>query len=625
MHNNETEKTSIVASKSFMAVGPTLHYSHQNVQRCWFFAFAAFCMSCIFWSRIVTGSFRSFDIIQAVASLEFWHLGRSLVTGVSIFEYPWQIFVLGQLMGILAIVPVLISQLMSFRHSLLFILVVFFLANLPGFAICLLISCIAAACRPLRFRSRFIAIALCTTPQLLYWGYFGSAKGLEPIERAFTFTPWICAWMAGLGIAGIVLGIGHFTRYRPGLVWIATTVVLLVAIAEFEMLIGFDELDYQLYVAKNNPEQTTEFHDHSITEALTETIDDPTVRKYLAGFFYPIDDRMALRVELKKQIVIRLGQGRWPRWLMVPDELKFQEKRLWLFEQYDTFINRRLTSHRMPIALYYKALLSEYRPDTKALGQKEVLHFYNDYPHRESLLIWYRLYDDFPQSSESLEARWRIAKDWAGQGKFEQADKLLVRAQEMVAERLKRLKEEQQTQSGAVFGLFCSPADSVMTASKLTELQRRVNQLRMLIGPHNRTDETESVERLARFVMLNPHAFEYQQYLDGLLEQMGDKDRLRDNVLLARAKLVADEHGRAESLYRLHKDFQETDGGMQALYELGLLKISLWRQQDESNSEQKKQFLVEARKTLTDFIELYPSSFCAEQVKKNLADLPGVE
>lgn len=624
MDNNETEKKPIVASKSFMAVGPTLHYSHKNVQRCWFFAFAVFCVSCIFWSRIVTGSFRSFDI-QAVASLEFWRLGQMLVTGVSIFEYPWQIFVLGQLMSILAFVPVLISQLMSFRHSLLFVLVVFFLANLPGFAICLLISCIAAACRPLRFRSRFIAIALCTTPQLLYWGYFGSAEGLEPIPWAFTFAPWICAWLTGLGIAGIVLGIGHFTRYRPGLVWIVTTVVLLVAVVEFETMIGFDELDYQLYVTKNNPEQTVEFHDHSITEALTETIDNPTVRKYLAGFFYPIDDRTALRVELKKEIVICLGQDHWPLWFIVPDELKYQEKRQWLFEQYDTFINRRMTSHRMPIALYYKALLSDYSPDTKVLGQKEILHFYNDYPRRESLVIWYRLYEEFAQSSESLEARWRIAKDWSGQGRFGQADKLLVRAQEMVAERLKKLKEQQQTESGTVFGLFHSPADSVMTMSKLTELQRRVNQLRLLIGPHNRTDEAGSVERLAQFVMLNPRAFEYQQYLDGLLEQMGDKDPLRDNVLLAQAKLEADEQGRAETLRQLHKDFQETDGGMQALYELGLLKISFWRQQDESNMEQKKKLLAEARKTLSDFIAIYPSSFCAEQVRKNLTDLPGVE
>jgi len=166
MDNNQTEKTPISVSKSFMAVGPTLHYSHKNVQICWLLAVGAFGISCLFWSKIVTGSFWSFDV-QTITTMEFWRLDQSITTGVNIFEYPWQILVLGLLMGIMAVVPVLISQLMSFRYSLIFILEVFSLANLPGFAICLFISCIAAACRPLRFRSRFIAIALCTAPQLI--------------------------------------------------------------------------------------------------------------------------------------------------------------------------------------------------------------------------------------------------------------------------------------------------------------------------------------------------------------------------------------------------------------------------------------------------------------------------
>jgi len=177
MGNKETEKAPIVASKSFMAVGPTLHYSHENVQRCWLLAVAAFGVSCSFWSKILTGSFWSFNF-QSVISPKLWYLGQSVITGLSIFEYPWQILVLGLLMGILAIVPVLISQLMSFRYSLPFILLVFFVANLPAFAICLLVSCIAVACRPLRFRSRFISIELCKARQLAFWAYFGGIRGV---------------------------------------------------------------------------------------------------------------------------------------------------------------------------------------------------------------------------------------------------------------------------------------------------------------------------------------------------------------------------------------------------------------------------------------------------------------
>ncbi|MHC4583125.1 MAG: hypothetical protein ACYS3N_01265, partial [Planctomycetota bacterium] len=354
MDNKETEKAPIAVSKSFMAVGPTLHYSHKNVQRCWLLAVVAFGMTCFFFSKIATGSFWSFDIQTATRPAN-WHLGQTVISGVSIFEYPWQIVVLGLLMGIMSIVPVLISQLMSFGFCSILILAVFFLANLPGLAICLLVSCIAVACRPFRFRSRFVAIALCTAPQLIYWAYFGGVRGVEPIKWGFSFAPWIFAWVDALTIAGFVLGIGHFTRYRPGLVWIFTTITLVLAIVVFEVTIGFDELDYQLYVAKNKPEQVSEFHGQSITETLDKTTKDPLIKKYLEGFFYPADP-IALRAELKREIQIKLSNDTWPSWLTVPQELQYQAKKQWLFGQYDLFINKRSNSNRMPIALYCKAL-----------------------------------------------------------------------------------------------------------------------------------------------------------------------------------------------------------------------------------------------------------------------------
>jgi hypothetical protein len=123
-------------------------------------------------------------------------------------------------------------------------------------------------------------------------------------------------------------------------------------------------------------------------------------------------------------------------------------------------------------------------------------------------------------------------------------------------------------------------------------------------------------------VLLNPHAPDYAQHLDGLLEQTEDKDGLHDNILLAQAKLIADEQLRSEKLGDLHKQFPDTDGGMQALYELGLLKISLWRKQDEANAELKKKYLGQAKAILTEFLSSYPDSFCAEQAKKNLGGLP---
>ena len=141
--------------------------------------------------------------------------------------------------------------------------------------------------------------------------------------------------------------------------------------------------------------------------------------------------------------------------------------------------------------------------------------------------------------------------------------------------------------------------------------------------PPGRAGGPDSEKALARFTLLNPRARDYARHLDELLQQMGDDAHLRDNILLAQAKLIADEQLRAEKLTQLHKQFQDTDGGVQALYELGLLKIGLY--QNEPNPEKKKDLLADARATLTSFISLYPDSFCAEQVQKNLNDLPTVD
>jgi len=637
METKETEKTRKGGPKSFLAVGPTLHYSHKNVQRCWLLAVIAFGITCLIWSRIVAGTFWAFDL-QSQTAPDFWRLDQPTMIGASIFEYPWQIIVLGLLMGVLAVVPILIAQLMSFGHCFLFILEVFFLANLPGFALSLVVSCFLVASRPLRFRSRIIAIALCTAPQLLYWGFFGSARGMEPLEWGFSFAPWIWAWLVGLTVAGLVLGIGHYTRYRPGLNWVFTTTTLLLALGVFEWKIGFDELDYQFYIAENNPEEVTEFRDHSIREALDRTIMDPATRKTLAGFFLPTDP-IPLREELKTEIQIQLSLDRWPNWFLVPDHLKYQDKRQWLNEQYDRFIHpprswwmplwlhseiveRRARSARMPIALNYKALLSEYSPDLPRIRRDEMLHFYSDYPHERSGEIWFELYREFGRTPESAEARWRSAKYLAGRSRFSQAGTFLDQAQALVAEQL--AKENAQSPPDSLFSAFRPPPETVMTSIKLRELQGRIHELKMLIGDENLKGSEGAPDRLAKFVMLNPHGLEYAQQLDTLLSLSGEQDGLRDNLLLARAKLLADDQARSERLSQLNREYQNTDGGMQALYELTRLKIRLYQQEDDSAAEKRKR-LVEARDMLTSFVNLYPDSFYVEQVQRNLEDLPRLE
>ena len=61
MEDKQNGKSPTVGPKSFLSVGPTLHYSHKNVQRCWLLALGVFSLSCLFWSKILTGAFFSFN------------------------------------------------------------------------------------------------------------------------------------------------------------------------------------------------------------------------------------------------------------------------------------------------------------------------------------------------------------------------------------------------------------------------------------------------------------------------------------------------------------------------------------------------------------------------------------
>jgi hypothetical protein len=618
---DETTAKSNGLPKSFMTIGPTLHYSHANVRRCWVLAGAVFVAVCLFWSKVLTGTALSLSFGD-IASSDSWLLGRFIVSPLSIYEYPWQILVLGLLMGIMAVGPVLVSQLLSFRYSLPLILAVVFIAKLPLFGLFLLVSCVAVASRPLRFRSRFIAIALCMSPQLVYWALFGVAQSVDPIRLGLSFSPWICAWLTALAITGIVIGIGHFTRYRPGLIWAVIALVLAIAVWEFRRKISFAELDYQLYVAGNNPEEVVQFHDHDMTEAIDRSIKNPGTKSFLTGFFYPTEP-ILLRDELKKEIQVQLGYDQWPTWFDVPEEFNYQAKRKQLLDSCTLFIKKRSKSKRMPIALYYMAILNEYTPDVPGFGRTEVLSFYSDYPHRKTLPIWQKLLNEFPESAEALEARYRIAVLLAGQQRFEKASEYCEKIEGAVADRLK-LADEPSARLGMFSTAFSAPAATAITPFKLRDLQRRVQKLAELVGGQNHTDSAESKSNLAEFALLNPYSMEYPRRLDRLILTTDEKSPLRDNVLLAKIMLIPDAQLKGAQLKELGEKFGNTDGGTQALYELGLLKVALWKD-PQTDAPQKETYLADARAILTNFIALYPKSIYSIHAQTMLDSLPGAE
>ena len=626
MADTETAKpvsTTPTPAKSFMTAGPTLHYSHTNVLWFWGLSVSVYVLCCLFWHALLNTSDLLLDL-TSLADTSLIRLGQFVVYPISIYEYPWQIIVLGAVMGVLATMPVLVAQLLSFRYSLAMILAAVFIAKLNLFGVFLLASCLAVACRPLRFRSRFISVVLCMAPQLVYWAVWGSFDTVDPVQWGFSFSPWIFAWLTGLLLAGIVLGIGHFTRYKPGLIWAAGVVLLVAAFWIFQEQIGFVELDFQAKVARNNPEDCRSFQDHNLSGPISAVIEDPNMKSFLIVKFFPIEP-ILLREKLKEEIQRLIVYDLWPEWFSakMPDDLHYQAKRRELMALYDLFMEKWGDSDRVAIALYFKAMLSEYHPDTRYFEKNEVLRFYSDYPFYDNLLLWQKLYDRFPQSPESLEARWRLAMHLAGKEQFDKARELC----EVTLTKIRDYQASQtQTDNAAVkadslFTAFHSPARTVMTPFKLSDLEFRLRHLLTRISKDNLGADADAKRRLAAFVILNPHSNDYAARLDGLLAEMTQEDPLHDNILLQKTLLIKDARQRMQLLSELARQTPATDAGIQALFELAMTKVQIWKD-PQTPDETKQQLLIETRGILTEFVQNYQDSLFADQAAALLKSLP---
>jgi hypothetical protein len=623
MAQTPNDKAQSVPSKSLMTAGPTLHYSHANVRTFALVANVFYLLTCVLWCKLFTDSWFTLSFTAGGLS-DLWLLGQYVLSPVSIFEYPWQIAVIGLVMGMLAAVPPLIAQLFSFVYCLPLVVSLAFFAHMPAFALCVLFSSLLIAARPLRFRSRIISFALCLTPQMLYWAVFGGSHSVDPLMWGFSFSPWICAWLVALFVAGEVLLMGHFTRYRPGMISLFTALTLLLAFCIFQFKIGSDELAYQRYIVKNNPETVVQFHEHVITDALNETIRNPVTAAYLTHGFYPRDP-VILRNELKKEIVLQLSYGRWPTWLLIPEELDFPSHRDYLFHQYENYISGHLGGRRMPIALYYKALLADFTPDLPLVEEKEILRFHSDYPSDASSLVWYTLNANYPQSPESIEARLRLAIRYAGSNNLEYARQLVQEAIDMVPVVAQALAVSKDSRI-SYFTAFTPPLSSALTPFRLADLEFRLKQFRDLISEQNIIAGDDSSRlRLADLVLMNPYTRDYRSRLSDSAQKFKPGDPLTDNVLLALAMFMKDPSDRAIRLKAIAEEFPDSDGGIAALYELGRLKVNQWRDTPENDAEGKLQFLADSRATLTRFAQLYPASIWADRARTLLHDLPSIE
>jgi len=560
---------------------------------------------------------------------------------LNILQFPSQIIVVALLTTLICSVAILMAQLYGLLPSVPFIVVVFFLGHNPILSMCLLVSCAAVSFEPMRFKSKFVSAVVCLLPQVLYWVFFsGENREQDVLRWAILYAPWALAFVMCVVFFGIVLAIGHFLRYRPGVLMPIFAALLALTVFLFHSSIGMDERDFQADVFGYSPEQITEFESRSIIDQLKEQL---AQRRRQSKFLTEELILAELRSQWRWAFRIPLGavaaqkydvDGAYASDPVSPANRALSDvskAQLDAIDHIDGFIKAHRDGPREADAMYYKGLLIDMKVDHRALRDNDVLQFYFDFPSPYSQHIWAEILSRFPSSPASIEAGRRLALLLAGrkpQGptesfNFKQALSLLEEAQRRCAQLIQKRQQQDQEKAAAPdwYGTVFRRPDLTIANEKLKFLQMKIARLSSLISQENRTGHLRHEDRLAAFVRLDSHEPDYyERQLAQLKRDSPQPDPLIDNIELALTLLEQDPEQKLLRLAELAQRYQDRDGGIEATLELALALLD--QGNDGEQTADRRTALAQSREQLLRIIKLRPDTFFARYAQELLENHP---
>jgi hypothetical protein len=623
------EKKEVTPPKRWFSNGPGMDYARRHRLSAWFLNLLLYALLNMFYLRLRTGSWMATNGANGSKLLI-----DQLLAPLDIFFFPTYIIVIGMIMALVCVVPILTAQLYNLLHAVPFVLAVWFLGDNTVLSLCLFVSCAVASFEPLRFKSKFVASLLCLLPEILYFIIFGGDNPEQEVLRwAVLYAPWGMAFLIGVLVFGLVLGIGHFVRYRPGVLTPIFGLLLAGMVVLFHYTIGMSERDFQADVYRYSPSQVSEFRNRSIAPLLEEEL---AQRLKQEPYLNADNVKEQLRREWRQAYLARrLGffGDLDPTSRASRESFEFYRAKVNSIDHIDSFMGRYSDDPRVSAALYYKALLFDLSVDLTILRDEDALRFYHDFPMPESQKIWRLLLDSFDQTTVSIEARLRLALQLAGQKpqkstdsfKFKEAQQLLDEAQVLCAAFLQKQQENTPRQSYSTSWLgdvFRKPPPA-LTDEELSLLQVRMARLQMLISKENRTGHIQHEQRLAEFVSLNPHQLNYPDRLQELMSKSPQPDPLIDNIELAQAMLIKNTDDRITKLSDLTERYPDRDGGVEAMLELAQILLEKYHRSEYQGDRE----VLRSRSTelLQKITSLRPDSFLAQYAQKLLQNLPPVQ
>ncbi len=614
--------------KRWVSDGPTVAFARRYRYLCWAFNLLLYILLNLFYLRLHTGGWLPWQHTYEATTLT-----EQLLSPLSIFDYPAQIFVLGLLMALLCALPIITAQLYNLWYALPFPVVVLLCGHQQILSLCLFVSCTAVSFHPFRFKSKFVAAVMCLIPELLYVIIFsGSNPETEALRWAVLYAPWVLAFFFSLMLFGVILAIGHFVRYRPGVITPIFGLALAGTVLLFHLKIGMNERDFQAYVYQYRPETVVNLCSKDIQPLLEE--EKALWEKH---FYYLNPDTFEDELMQEWENNFRLSSLTAVRNKTDTEAKSVQEAQKFLQTQDDAvsnidhFIRMYPNDRRVADAYYYKGLILDLKPDVRQLRQKRRLAFYNDIPSATSEAVWAQLLDRFVESEVAIEARLRFAilslqleeEKPNYKERFQQASDLLLEAQKRCRMLMDMRKEkERQTSSQPSMSDIFNPKTPILSDEVLIALRLRIGILAALIANENRPGDILHDKRLSEFIGLDPYQLDYETRLKALKLDAPQPDPLIDNIELAETMLRTDPEVKGLELRKLIRKYPEQDGGNQARIELAKLYLEKYNRSD--NETDRETLLQRGRETLTPVLNLPPESIFFQQAQELLRKWPGV-
>jgi len=617
-----------INQKRWFTDGPAMAYPARYRSISWLINLGLYALLNMFYMRMLTGEWMPQG--NSIAQ-------QSLIEQLplNLFHFPSLIIIIGLIMGLLCTAPIITAQFYNLLYAVPFVLVSLFLGQNKGLSLCLFVSCAAVSFELLRFKSKFVAALLCLIPLILYWVLFsGPNPEQDALRWAVIYAPWGFSFLFTVMIIGLVITIGHFVRYRPGVLTPVFGLMLAATVSIFHFSIGMQERDYQAQVFRNNPSQINAFQNRSIVPLLEKEVADK------------IKEQPFLETDaLKEQIRLNWRQSFFATRMDLPapidyltpaaaEVFKFYQAKIDAIKQLDNFIAQASPHDRhVADAQYYRALLIDINVDLRALRDSDFLRFSSETPQPASEKAWKQILEQFPQADVSIEARYRLARLYAAaipqnpgdNFRFDQALILLNDARilgEKIIQERKILAAQENADPGFLADIFSQPQPA-LTNEKLDALQITIGKLITLIDQENQLGLPIARERLAEFVGLDILNLDYESRLTELrLTATIPDDPLIDNIILAQTLLQTDVDLRIEQLTLITTDYDQSDGGALAMIELARLLMEKYLRSDYPGDRQVLR--SRSAELLQKILTNRPNSFLAQFAQKLLEELPPV-